>query len=302
MKSLSALVTDYLQSCEYERKLSTDTLKAYRTDLKQFERIAGEHLTDKKRLLDYIQYLNANFAPRTVKRKLASVRAFYHELVRNEIISNDPFMKINMRIHSPQQIPRVIPNRIMTQLLESAYRSYISDNAHSVQDILILELLYCTGLRVSELCALTTDTFIVSDEDVLILVKGKGQKERVVRITIPQVVIISNHYIRMLRSQIKDNMTLFLNRDNKPLSTQSVRRIINKYLAKVDANYHATPHMFRHTFATSLLDAGVDIRIIQSLLGHSSISTTQLYTHVSSSKAATILAENHPRGRMQYSI
>ncbi|MBR0342992.1 MAG: tyrosine-type recombinase/integrase [Oscillospiraceae bacterium] len=302
MKPLSALVTDYLQSCKYERKLSTDTLKAYRTDLAQFERIAGEHLADKKRLLYFIQYLNANFAPRTVKRKLASVRAFYHELVRNEIISNDPFMKINMRIHSPQQIPRVIPNQIMTQLLESVYRSYVPDNAHSVQDILILELLYCTGLRVSELCALTIDTFIVSHEDVLILVKGKGQKERVVRITIPQVVIISNRYIRMVRNKTKDNTALFLNRDNKPLSTQSVRRLINKYLAKVDANYHATPHMFRHTFATSLLDAGVDIRIIQSLLGHSSISTTQLYTHVSSSKVAIILAENHPRGRMQYSI
>ena len=302
MKPLSVLVTDYLQSCKYERKLSTDTLKAYRTDLAQFERIAGEHLADKKRLLDFIQYLNANFAPRTVKRKLASVRAFYHELVRNEIISNDPFMKINMRIHSPQQIPRVIPNQIMTQLLESVYRSYVPDNTHSVQDILILELLYCTGLRVSELCALTIDTFIVSHEDVLILVKGKGQKERVVRITIPQVVIISNRYIRMVRNKTKDNTALFLNRDNKPLSTQSVRRLINKYLAKVDANYHATPHMFRHTFATSLLDAGVDIRIIQSLLGHSSISTTQLYTHVSSSKVAIILAENHPRGRMQYSI
>lgn len=299
MKSLSTLISEYLHACEFERKLSPDTLKAYKIDLKQFAHMAGELPTDKQQLLDYIQYLNSSFAPRTVKRKLASIRAFYHELLRNETISADPFMKINMRIHSPQQIPRIIPKQIMMRLLENAYRLYSPNDARSIRDILILELLYCTGLRVSELCALSTDTFIVSDDDVSILIKGKGQRERTVRITIPQVVLIANRYINI---RAKNNKALFMNRDKKPLSTQSVRRIINKYLAMSAEGYHATPHMFRHTFATSLLDAGVDIRIIQSLLGHSSISTTQLYTHVSNNKAATILAENHPRGKMLYSL
>lgn len=299
MKSLSTLISEYLHACEFERKLSPDTLKAYKIDLEQFAHMAGELPTDKQQLLDYIQYLNSSFAPRTVKRKLASIRAFYHELLRNETISADPFMKINMRIHSPQQIPRIIPKQIMMRLLENAYRLYSPNDARSIRDILILELLYCTGLRVSELCALSTDTFIVSDDDVSILIKGKGQRERTVRITIPQVVLIANRYINI---RAKNNKALFMNRDKKPLSTQSVRRIINKYLAMVAEDYHATPHMFRHTFATSLLDAGVDIRIIQSLLGHSSISTTQLYTHVSNNKAATILAENHPRGKMLYSL
>lgn len=299
MKSLSTLISEYLHACEFERKLSPDTLKAYRIDLEQFVHMTGELTADKQQLLEYIQYLNSNFAPRTVKRKLASIRAFYHELLRNETISADPFMKINMRIHSPQQIPRIIPKQIMMRLLENAYRLYNPNDARSIRDILILELLYCTGLRVSELCALSTDTFIVSDDDVSILIKGKGQRERTVRITIPQVVLIANRYINI---RAKNNKALFMNRDKKPLSTQSVRRIINKYLAMVAEDYHATPHMFRHTFATSLLDAGVDIRIIQSLLGHSSISTTQLYTHVSNNKAATILAENHPRGKMLYSL
>ena len=299
MKSLSTLISEYLHACEFERKLSPDTLKAYKTDLEQFAHMTGELPADKQQLLDYIQYLNSSFAPRTVKRKLASIRAFYHELLRNETISADPFVKINMRIHSPQQIPRVIPKQIMMRLLENAYRLYCPNDARSIRDILILELLYCTGLRVSELCALSTDTFIVSDDDVSILIKGKGQRERTVRITIPQVVLIANRYIDI---RAKDSKALFVNRDKKTLSTQSVRRIINKYLAMAAEDYHATPHMFRHTFATSLLDAGVDIRIIQSLLGHSSISTTQLYTHVSNNKAATILAENHPRGKMLYSL
>lgn len=299
MKSLSTLISEYLHACEFERKLSPDTLKAYKIDLEQFAQMTGELTADKQQLLDYIQYLNSNFAPRSVKRKLASIRAFYHELLRNETISADPFVKINMRIHSPQQIPRVIPKQIMMRLLENAYRLYSSNDARSIRDILILELLYCTGLRVSELCALSTDTFIVSKDDVSILIKGKGQRERTVRITIPQVVLIANHYIHIRAEKSK---ALFVNRDKKPLSTQSVRRIINKYLAMAAEGYHATPHMFRHTFATSLLDAGVDIRIIQSLLGHSSISTTQLYTHVSNNKAATILAENHPRGKMLYSL
>ncbi len=302
MKALSSLVSEYLHSCEFERKLSSDTLKAYRTDLKQFVRFIGEQLAEKKQLVEYIQYLNSSFAPRTVKRKLASVRAFYHELLRNEIISTDPFMKINMRIHSPQQIPRVIPKQIMARLLENAYHLYCPNDDRSIRDILIFELLYCTGLRVSELCALSTDTFLVSKEDVSILIKGKGQRERTIRISIPQVVLIANCYIRLSLNREKNNKALFLNRDGRPLSTQSVRRIINKYLTTVDKEYHATPHMFRHTFATSLLDAGVDIRIIQSLLGHSSISTTQLYTHVSNSKAATVLAENHPRRKMLYSL
>ena len=299
MKQLSTLISEYLHSCEYERKLSPDTIKAYTIDLTQFVYNVGEELPDKKQLLDYIQYLNIQYAPRTVKRKLATIRAFFHELLRNELISTDPFRKINMRIHSPQQIPRIIPKQIMIGLLENVYRSYNPNDARSLRDILIVELLYCTGLRVAELCALSTETFTVSNDDISILIKGKGLRERTIKVTIPQVVLIANRYIHLRTEACK---ALFINRDKKSLSTQSVRRIINKYLAMVDEKYHATPHMIRHTFATSLLDAGVDIRIIQSLLGHSSISTTQLYTHVSSNKAASILAENHPRGKMLYSL
>ena len=302
MRTLSSLIAGYLETGEYEKQLSPDTIKAYRIDLRQFVDFTEDAWADKDTLNQYIKYLNQHFAPRSVKRKLASVRAFYHEMEISGEIKENPFDKLHIRIHSPQQLPRIIPEQIVQALLQSAYDAYAQGDREVLRDILVLELLFSTGLRVSELCALSQDTFLLSDSGLRLLVKGKGRKERIIQIATAELLQLVRTYCDAFSKEIQEQGAILFNRRGRPLSPQPVRRIINKYLNRIGASNHVTPHMFRHTFATSLLEAGMDIRYIQSLLGHSSISTTQIYTHVTARQQTLLLAEKHPRGKMTFSL
>ena len=301
MQTLSSLIAGYLEIDEYEKQLSPDTIKAYRIDLRQFLDFTGGNWADKDVLNQYIKYLNQHFAPRSVKRKLASIRAFYHEMEMSGELEENPFNKLHIRIHSPQQLPRIIPEQIVQALLQSAYDAYTQGDREVLRDIVVLELLFSTGLRVSELCALSKDTFLISDSGLRLLVKGKGRKERVIQISTPELLQLVQTYCDAFSKEIQEQGAILYNRRGRPISPQPVRRIINKYLNRIDASNHITPHMFRHTFATSLLEAGMDIRYIQSLLGHSSISTTQIYTHVTARQQTLLLSEKHPSGKMTFS-
>ena len=302
MQSLSSCIAGYLETGEYEKRLSPDTIKAYRIDLRQFADFTAGSWADRDTLGQYIKHLNQRFAPRSVKRKLASVRAFYHEMELCGELEENPFDKLHIRIHSPQQLPRVIPEEIVRSLLQSAYDAYAPGRREVLRDIVVLELLFSTGLRVSELCALSRDTFLLSGQGLTLLVKGKGRKERVLQITTPELLRLAGMYYEEFSKEIQAQGAILFNQRGRPLSPQPVRRIISKYLERIGASYHVTPHMFRHTFATSLLEAGMDIRYIQSLLGHSSISTTQIYTHVTAGQQTLLLADKHPRGKMTFLI
>lgn len=302
MESLSALIAQYLETCQYGKTLSPETLKAYRIDLGQFAQFAGEAPVDRALLEGYIKHLNRRYAPRTVKRKIASVRAFYHELEVTGRREDNPFRTLHMRIHAPRQLPRVIPQRQVQDLLQRAYDAYGPGDRLVLRDIVVLELLFSTGVRVSELCALTPETFFLDEEGLRLLINGKGRKERVIQITTPELLQLLETYCGRFAREIQAQNSILINDWGKPLSTQSVRRIIRRYLTPADAGPRVTPHMFRHTFATSLLEAGVDIRYIQSLLGHSSISTTEIYTHVAARRQSLLLAQRHPRAKMNFSL
>ena len=302
MQTLSQSIKQYLEMCEYERNLSADTLKAYRIDLQQFSEFTEGEWADRDLLNGYIKHLNQNFLPRSVRRKLASVRAFYHELEYSGMLEENPFYKLHIRIQSPKQLPRTIPGHLVRSLLQSAYDAYSPGKREVLRDILVLELLFSTGLRVSELCGLSTETFLIGESELRLLVNGKGWKERMIQITTPELVQVAQVYCDEFAAEIRDCGAILVNRLGREISTQSIRRIVQKYLKKVGSTYHVTPHMFRHTFATSLLEAGMDIRYIQSLLGHSSISTTQIYTHVTAYQQTALLAEKHPRGKMTFSL
>ena len=157
-------------------------------DLRQFLDFTGGEWADRNMLNQYIKYLNQHFAPRSAKRKLASVRAFYHEMEICGELGENPFNKLHIRIHSPQQLPRVIPEQIVRALLQSAYNAYMPGCREVLRDIVVLELLFSTGLRVSELCALTKDTFLLNDSGLRLLVRGKGRKERILQIKTPELL------------------------------------------------------------------------------------------------------------------
>lgn len=301
METLRSLIEHYLDAAACEKKLSPDTIKAYRIDLKQFAAFADDTMVNKEVLSQYIKYLNQRFAPRSVKRKLASVRAFYNELSLSGTLEVNPFDKLRVKIPS-QQLPRTIPQQIVKSLLQNAYDAYSPGKLTVLRDIVVLELLFSTGLRVSELCSLTKEQFLLNDDGLRLLVNGKGSKERIIQIATPELLRVVQIYCAEYAEDIQTQGAILYNRNRQPLTPQSVRRIINKYLQRIHVQAHITPHMFRHTFATSLLEAGMDIRYIQSLLGHSSISTTQIYTHVTTRQQTILLAEKHPRAKMTFSL
>ena len=297
----SNYVERYIDNCAHIKKLSPDTVKAYRIDLAQYAAFVGTSIADEQMLCKFIKHLNKKYAPRTAKRKLASVHAFYKELLLIGAIERNPFDRIPARIHIPHTLPRTIPIDTVEAILSSAH-SASSASKTTLRDIVILELLFLTGMRVSELCCLTSETFVIENDTVRITINGKGRKQRIIQLSTPEIVATIKSYTNNCSAEIAQCGGLFFNQWGNRITPQSVRGIIRKHTGRCGINTHITPHMFRHTFATALLDEGVDIRYIQVLLGHSSISTTQIYTHVSVGKQTMILAEKHPRSKMSFDI
>lgn len=304
MTNLNHYTTMYLSYCELHRKLSAKTLYAYRIDLKQFEEFAANYpsFLDKRLLNDFISHLNSNFSSKSVKRKIASIKAFYHYLLFEDIIDTNPFDKIDLHIKEPQPLPRVIPLHMIEALLNTIYieethaNTYFKKKSIS-RDIAIVELLFATGMRISELCNLRREHLDM--ENCTITIWGKGEKERMIYLENPNVLHALTKYIDYYKDTIDETGGyLFINRIGQPISDQSVRIILNKYVEKAAIQLHITPHMFRHSFATLLLESDVDIRYIQKLLGHSSITTTQIYTSVSMAKQKEILTTKHPRNQI----
>ena len=307
MSNLTSYINPYLTYCECHKKLSAKTLYAYRIDLKQFENFALDYdsITDRSLLNDFINHLNSNFSAKSVKRKIASVKAFYHYLVFEDIIDVNPFDKIDLHIKEPQPLPRVIPIHMIEALLHTIYMEEtqaVTDFQKQTitRDIAVIELLFATGMRISELCGLRKEQLDLNNRTISIW--GKGKKERMIYIENPNVLHALSKYMDYYKVFIDETGYLFINRVGQPLSDQSVRIMINKYVDKASIHLHITPHMFRHSFATLLLESDVDIRYIQKLLGHSSITTTQIYTSVSMAKQKEILTTRHPRNQINIDI
>ena len=275
---MKSVMEQYLTVCETQRGLNQKTIKAYRTDLQQF--ISFKNRLDdisKESIFEYVGTLNMRYKPRSVRRKIASLRAFLQYLEEDQQIKENPFRKLKLRIRTPKDIA------------DSSGQKKKS----AIQNALVLELLFSTGMRVGELCKLLKAD--ISIESGSLLIMGKGAKERVLQIG-------SMSVIELLREHCSQSEcprgALLVNRKGRPLSEQSVRAIVKKYALRADTQMHITPHMFRHSFATALVEANVDIRCIQKLLGHSSILTTQIYTDVSTAKQREILINYHPRNQM----
>lgn len=306
MKNINLFLIKYLNFCKNNKNLSTKTIKAYSIDLQQFNDYIlnnGKDLS-KEVINKYIAFLQQNYKIKSLKRKIASVKAFCNYLEYEQIIKETPFSKIRLKLHEPILLPKTIPFDYIEKLFSCAYKKYSTAPQNSylkkfiLRDIAVLELLFATGLRVSELCSLHHDSINLLDGTIMVY--GKGSKERIIQIGNFQVLSILRDYKQMFKNEIVKTNNFFVNRLNNPLSDQSVRIIISNYVSEANLSMHITPHMFRHSFATFLLEEDVDIRYIQRFLGHSSIVTTQIYTHVASKKQRDILSTKHPRNKMNF--
>lgn len=305
MSDLQTHIKNYLEYCEYQKRLDKKTLKAYRIDLRQFsEQCCSIRISDitPKILENYIAKLHQQYQPKTVKRKIASLKALFHYLEYKEIIDKNPFCKIQVRFREPIKLPKTIPLNTVELFLSTIYTQRTNaktdyQKKNALRDAAAIELLFATGMRISELCTLGNNDVNLYDGSILIY--GKGDKERRIQIGNNAVIRILEEYKNAFHTEIEMCKHFFANQSGKAMSDQAVRRMIHKYASLAAIELHITPHMFRHTFATSLLEADVDIRYIQEMLGHSSINVTEIYTHVAVSKQRDILTTKHPRINFQ---
>ncbi|BCS55644.1 tyrosine-type recombinase/integrase [Geobacter sp. SVR] len=300
-------IDGFIFHCQYEKNLNHKTIKAYRIDLRQFAEFLGREypgiridLIDKHILRDYIKHVSTGNKPKTIKRKLATLKAFFNQLEFEDIILVNPFRKIRIRIKEGKHLPRTIPRHDIAHLFDSMYalqdetlKIGVPNRRTLARDIAVLELLFSAGVRVAELCCLRGEDVDLQRGSVRIM--GKGTRERIIPLCSEETVSALTCYAGLYRREIETAGWFFINRDGRRFSEQSVRFMLRKYVLDAEIPERITPHMFRHSVATQLLENGVDIRYIQTFLGHSSITTTQIYAQVTEEFQRQALQSRHPR-------
>jgi integrase/recombinase XerD len=308
METLNLAIECFIGYCANHRKLSPHTLKAYQHDLKLFNsfvsNLTGNCVSvpissiDKKAVQNWLTAMSG-VKPRTMRRRLATVKSMFSCLERQGFIANDPLGRFRSEIKVGSSLPRIISRSAVRSLLRSPRIQVASaplSQARLRQETTLLEMLFSTGMRVGEVSGTTIGQ--VDLDRQIISVHGKGNRER-------EIPIVCSALQEVLSDQIKwrcsngamSESPLFVNRRSRRLSDQSIRSVLRRHASNISAK-RVTPHMLRHTVATLLLEEGVDLRNIQRLLGHSSITTTTIYVHVSERSQRRALAQKHPRNKM----
>ena len=298
---IEKLSLEFIAKLEHEKGFSEHTLRAYHKDLLQFDVFLK---AEKCRSLESINHLllrkflavlrSKNYSKTTIARKLASIRSFFKFLIqKGELVSN-PFEMLR----TPKQ-GKKLPHFLSINEVDVLLKTPDCSNVMGMRDMAILETLYSTGIRVSELVGLDENN--IDFFGGMIKVQGKGKKERLVPIGSHAIKAINEYIDSKSKSkendqkQVSRSGPLFLNKFGGRLTARSVARSLDKYLKMSGVNLLTSPHTFRHSFATHLLDKGADLRAVQELLGHSNLSTTQIYTHITTERLKSVYDKAHPR-------
>ncbi|MFA5146148.1 MAG: tyrosine recombinase XerC [Candidatus Omnitrophota bacterium] len=285
-------IEKFINYLKVEKNASRHTIINYTIDLNSFSSFLGEKEITDITHLDLRRFLAEmrakSYSKTTIARKLASLRSLFRFLYREGYIKTNPITSISTP-KLDKKLPTFLDVDKMARLIEAPDVSHIS----GLRDRAILETLYSTGMRVSELVGLDTDDvdFISGVAKVL----GKGSKERLVPIGEMATGAIRRYAAKKAEAKVKDKDAVFLNKSGRRLTDRSVRRIVNKYIRACSIAESISPHSLRHSFATHLLDRGADLRSVQELLGHMNLSTTQIYTHVTTERLKAVYDKAHPR-------
>jgi len=306
MKSADQLLREYIAHLRVEKGLARNTTSAYERDLSRFVAYIEEHgisfdsLTTQD-LQEYVAHLRGkgggrSLAESSISRAVVALRNFY-SFASSEAGFLNPIKEFN-----PPKIPKRLPKALSIVDIESLVaHAYREGEVNSLRDVALIELLYATGGRVSEIISLTlSDISKLGDsDDLAIRLKGKGGKERVVPVGKYAQKSLDQYLVRVRPALAGERrvQSLFLNTRGTQLSRQSAWTIISDAASRAGIHEHVTPHSLRHSFATHLLDGGADIRVVQELLGHSSVTTTQIYTLVTIDRLRESYADAHPRAR-----
>ena len=299
--SIQDYIKDFKSYLEKERGYSKHTITSYTYDLKQFNLFLSEYSgnpnmeitgIDKQSIRHFLgKEFEKGLSAKTVGRRLASIKSFYRYLIKAEVVDNNPanFVKT-------PKAAKILPNYIDEKVISKLMQAPPTNTIVGMRDRAILELFYSTGMRLSELVELNFNNFITDKQ--LIKVVGKGDKERLIPYGNQAISAIENYLSKTGRSlKIGDkNSPIFVNSKSERISHRTVQRRVNMYLRLVAEGEHLGPHTLRHSFATHLLDRGADLRAVKDLLGHSSLSSTQIYTHVQPERMKKIYKKAHPHG------
>jgi integrase/recombinase XerC len=282
-------IEQFIRYLEVEKGVSAHTVRAYRKDLEEFSAyaVSKPENTDLIDIRGFIAaQINKGLSKITVSRRLSSIRSFFKYLHREGYIRANP-----AKLVSNPKIPKMLPRYLSVDDVFSLIERPEGIGFMTVRDRAILELLYSSGLRVSELSGLNVDDLNIRES--LVKVRGKGKKERIVPVGSKAVNAVKSYLVERMLRRSRDK-ALFLNRMGTRLTDRGVRRIVVKYARASAMTGHVGPHVLRHSFASHLLQGGADLRVIQELLGHASLSTTQKYTHLDITHLMDIYDKAHP--------
>lgn len=296
-----ALLDDFKLYLEIERNLSIHTVKAYCNDVSIFLDWAKDedpqNLAYKNIRVFLADIQQRNYAKVTLARKIASIRTFYRFLYRERLVDYNPVDSVK----TPRKVNK-LPNFLSDSEVEAIFDSLKTNSPAGIRNRAIFELLYATGMRISELCELTFENLNLENNEITVF--GKGGKERIVLVTNRAKAkledYIANHRSLIASAEFTPDKTfVFINNTGFRLQQRMVRNILKATASELKIPKKVSPHVFRHTFATRLLEKGADLRIVQELLGHASISNTQIYTHVSTERLKQAYMNAHPRSRLK---
>lgn len=283
----------YLKS---EKNFSVHTIRAYCADVYTFLIWADNLNVDEinsKKFSEYLYFIQKiNYTKTTIARKIASIRAFYKFLFQEEIIETNPADALV----APKR-PKSLPDFMSEEEVENILRNVKIETPAGFRNRVIFELLWVSGMRISELSNLNYENLNLEQNEIKVL--GKGAKERIVLIPDKTKENLKNYMDNVsdliCKTKKAPDSPLFINYNGFRLQNQSIRKALKEVVEKIELPKKITPHIFRHSFATRLLENGADLRIVQELLGHASISNTQIYTHVSSARLKSVYDSTHPR-------
>lgn len=286
----------FITHLKEERNLSPETLRAYQRDLQQLQEFFEVEELEKLAELDnyevrrYLSYLSSqNYSKSTVVRKLAAIRSYFRFLKSEGTADRNPFKDVRTP-RVDKNLPHFLTIKEMNLLLDAPAKDTLS----GLRDRAILETLYSSGLRVSELVALNWEDFDL--EQGLVRARGKGRKERIVPLGSYSIRSVLKYRAKLPAEWTAQTPSpVFLNRFGQRISDRSIRKILDKYIREAGLDQRTSPHSLRHSFATHLLDGGANLRVVQELLGHKHLATTQIYTHLTHERLTEVYRRAHPR-------
>ena len=298
---MQRLLDSYVNHLKLERSISPLTVRNYARDVGGFldflgtQGIESPAMVTRSTLRHYLGWLHERGIVRaSISRKLSALRSFYRYLARENLVAVEPLSTL-----SAPKVERRLPTFLTSEEIQQLLCAPVNTTPQGLRDRAILELLYASGLRVSEVISLDLKDVDLGTREILVW--GKGSKERVGLMGVPAAEAL-DLYLRHSRVKLEgqaDTRAVFLNRFGERISERSVQLLIKKHARKAGLDLRVFPHIMRHTFATHLLDGGADLRVVQDLMGHASLASTQIYTHVSQSQMRRSYLAAHPRSSAQ---